>query len=96
MNMPQFDVTDLNQDSPDLTDAEVEGAVVTASYGELRYALIHLSCASCGVGPLLPHKHALRRRKPGIYWRMTLACGEGHEVTKTYRADWLEPNDGEQ
>ena len=81
---------DLKDDSTDLTDEEVAGATVTNNYGDLRKALIHFSCPHCSDGQMIPRKHALRRRKPGIYWRITLGCESGHEVVKTFRADWVE------
>jgi hypothetical protein len=85
----------LEQDSPDLLDDEIESATVTNKYGELRDALIHLSCGSCGVR-LQPAKHTLRRRKPNLFWRILLTCNAGHTMTKTYRTNWLEPDDGKQ
>lgn len=82
----------LPEDSPDLTDAEVDGAFVTVNYGKLRESLIHLSCPSCTEGVPSPVKHSLRRRRPGLYWRIDLECQNGHKMTKTYRVDWLEPH----
>ena len=84
-------VEQLPDDSSDLTDEEIAGAPVTKTFGELRQALIHLSCTSCEGGVPRPVKHYLRRRKPGLYWRIDLACTNGHRVTKTYRTDWLAP-----
>jgi hypothetical protein len=87
-----MNVEQLPEDSADLTDEEIDGAIRTASLGELRAALIHLSCGSCAGGVPRPVKHYLRRRKPNLYWRIDLKCQNGHGITKTFRADWLEPH----
>lgn len=84
MNIPYPD-----EDSPDLSDEEVAGAIQSQSPKDVGQ-LIHLSCSSCGATPMAFAKHERRRRKPHHYWRVTLRCEAGHEVKKVLQMTWMQ------
>ena len=78
-------------DSPDLSDEEIEGAAETKDAQDLQekmVALIHLSCGSCS-GSVQGTKSALRRRKPHLFSRTEFKCENGHVWTRTFRIDGL-------
>lgn len=78
----------LGDDSEDLLDAEVEQAKEIASIEALLAHLKETRCATCEQ-PIETSRHALRRRAPHMYWRMTLRCAAAHETKLVVRADWL-------
>lgn len=79
-------------DSPDLSDAEILGARLTANEAELvvsmRSTLVH-SCPVC-MGTIVSVTQERRRRKPDHFIRSIHACAEGHRTTLTYKVNWLE------
>ena len=88
--MNLFDYPD--DDSEDLTDAEIERATPTRSVldlGEKTAGLLHLLCHSCGT-PLTLTNNAVRRRKPDLFSRATLTCQNDHETSYTFKVNWLE------
>lgn len=84
--MPQSAL--IQEDSEDLTDAEVQAAVPTRDVREFAEQLSHLSCGTCGLFPM-SYRHAQRRRIPHLYNRTQVRCSAGHETTVLYRVDWL-------
>lgn len=73
------------EDSPDLTDAEVTGALPAFSPTDIAK---HLEkCSECGA-LLLKVQYAVRRRKPKIYWRVVWSCEKGHENRLVFRIDY--------
>jgi len=77
-------------DSPDLTDSEIEGAISTDNpkdFGD-KLALIYLSCGSCK-GPVTKTHSSLLRRKPSVFSRTETTCVNGHTERITYRIDWI-------
>lgn len=80
--------TTLGDDSEDLLDAEVEQAIALASIEALLAHLKETRCAICEE-PIETSRHALRRRAPHMYWRMTLRCRAKHDTKIVVRADWF-------
>ncbi len=76
-----------DEDSPDLTDAEVEQAVIATSLHQVSRHLSDMTCSSCSA-PLIKRHYALRRRKPSMYWRVILDCAEGHANVVVFRTDF--------
>lgn len=92
------------EDSEDLTDEEVERAVVATSPSAISQAALEpikqITERTEGIpGHRLTVKHELRRRKPHLYWRLRLTSSEVAEEVLVFRADWLqqlgEPADGD-
>ena len=79
----------LGDDSEDLALEEVEQAIPVPNVESVIERLKATQC-SCG-GAILVKGHALRRRAPHLYWRLTLGCAADvvHETTMVFRADWL-------
>ena len=75
-------------DSPDFTDEEVRSAEAVKDTKALAAQLGHFCRPSCEAR-LEPKGYALRRRDGVHYSRVTLACANGHEVTRVFRLDWL-------
>jgi hypothetical protein len=78
----------LGDDSEDLLDAEVEQAIALASVEALLAHLKETRCSTCE-DVIETSRHALRRRTPYMYWRMSLRCRAAHETKLVVRADWL-------
>ncbi len=82
------------EDSPDLQDEEIAGAVVTVrhfDFADKCLALVHLSCPTCGK-KRTSMSHAIRRRKPNLFARMTLQCEEAHPLSlsvHTFQVNWM-------
>ena len=89
MMTPDLDDLDEKEDSPDLTDPEIEGAIPVDLEAELagKISTTLSQCSVCGKG-LVKYRYVLRRRQPHMYWRVTGMCGE-HENTILFRADWI-------
>lgn len=79
------------EDSEDLTDQEIETALDVT--GVVAWVMVLQafcsSCPECG-GRMGVVTHALRRRKPNLFWRTTLKCGAGHDEQVTCRANWIQ------
>lgn len=78
----------IDDDASDLTDREVTEATPMASTGALIDQLKEKKCSECG-GSVRITSHALRRRKPSIYWRVGITCPSNHVTTVTFKALWL-------
>lgn len=76
------------EDSEDLSDEEIAGSTDTSSSEGVVEGLKDLVCAVCHQALLL-RKHELRRRAPSLYWRVRLACEQGHETGRLFRVSWL-------
>jgi hypothetical protein len=80
------------EDSADLTDEEVLAAIPTKSVDDVIAVTGTVdkrsSCAVCSK-PKEPVQHALRRRIPHLYWRIRVACPEGHQELLVFQADWV-------
>ena len=83
-----FTDTPPEEDSADLTNAEILAAVPTGQMTDLVRHLLAQTCSECP-SRLLVAGHALRRRAPHLYWRVTARCAQGHFAQATYQTDWL-------
>lgn len=88
MNQPPEFVFDENANSPDLTDAEVLGAIPTTHSEDIVPHLKEQVCSECGK-PLMVTDHEKRFRFPHFYWRSRLICDEGHKDTRVFQVTWL-------
>lgn len=76
------------EDSADLIEEEILGALPSSQIGDILAVIRAFRCPSCGGGTRLA-KHAIRRRKPHLYWRVTFVCSASHESRQTFCADWI-------
>lgn len=79
------------EDSSDLTDSEIERAMETTGVigvTEIIRAFCE-ACPDCGK-PMGVESHALRRRKPNLFWRTRLKCVEGHDEQVTCQVNWMQ------
>lgn len=75
-----------DEDSPDLTEAEIEGAIPLLALTDIGK---HVGkCPVCEKASVKFH-YARRRRKPSMFWRITLNCAEGHETKLVFRIDFV-------
>lgn len=74
------------EDSEDLSDEEIHGAVPTCSASELGKHLIEELRRSEG---LAVKGHELRRRGEDLFWRTRLVRAEEPERVLIFRVDWL-------
>lgn len=81
---------DLDEDSPDLTETEATTAHVTESADELAAYLMAVRCGTC-FEPVMTTAYAMRRRKPHIYSRITVACLDRHTTNLVIRTTWMKP-----
>jgi hypothetical protein len=63
----------IEEDSPDLSDVEIEGAQEAQDARDLANYVKLLCCTSCG-RQMAIKAHQLRRRKPDLFSRVTLEC----------------------
>lgn len=84
MNLPN----ELENDSGDLSSEDVRQAIPTASVDVMLDYLHKFRCHKCECAIEII-EHALRRRTPFFYARMTLRCKRDHKQVITFRADWL-------
>lgn len=75
-------------ESEDLTNAEILSAVATGQASDIVKHLAGQTCRECK-SRLVVAGHALRRRSPHLYWRVSARCAYGHPVRLTYQTDWL-------
>lgn len=83
------------EDSPDLTDHEVEHAVETSSFNQLAQLLsraLALESASVGEGGAryALSRHEVRRRAPHLYLRSHLVCPGAPPKMLLHRIDWIQ------
>lgn len=83
-----FDDNPPEEDSEDLTNAEILAAVPTGHINDLVRHLTGQTCPECQ-SRLLVAGHALRRRAPHLYWRVSARCAQGHPAQVTYQTNWL-------
>jgi RNase P subunit RPR2 len=76
------------EDSPDLTDDEVQKALPVNNAQELVKRIQNVLCSECS-SAMLVQGHALRRRNPHIYWRVSFLCKNGHNLSRLYQTDWV-------
>jgi len=81
-------IPELEDDSEDLTDEEVESAIAVANVDAMLKRLRDARCPECEK-EIEVFAHALRRRVPFLYARMDLQCQKEHSHTIIFRADWL-------
>lgn len=80
------------EDSPDLSDEEVEMAKPITEADMVDH-LRGVPCPACDA-PVTKIKHELRRRRPFHYSRVRLHCAAGHDSVLVFRMlDWR-MNDG--
>lgn len=81
---------ELEEDSPDLSDAEIEGAILAPKADSVVEFLKKTSCTEEGCSAaIIPVSHALKRRKPSMFWKVHLRCASGHNRTLVFRVPWL-------
>lgn len=98
MNCPEhlrIHTLSTEDDSPDLSDHEVDHAVVTVDSNQLAQLLgeaLVPSSASVGTGgaQYAIARHEVRRRRPHLYLRSYLVCAGEAEKVLLHRVDWLE------
>jgi hypothetical protein len=83
MNFPEIP----EDDSPDLTDEEVERAVLTSNTDDLSRKVVADLRGNPGTQL---ETHELRRRKPHLYWRVKLKTPTGEDRSIIFQADWLQ------
>lgn len=76
------------EDSSDLTDADILGAIQTNSVAEIVTALRSIPCKTCS-SQVRVMGHAIRRRSPHLYWRVKLLCPHQHETHVFFQSDWV-------
>lgn len=76
------------EDSPDLTDADIVGAHPTTGVGDIVSALRSNPCETCS-GHVRVAGHAIRRRRPHLYWKVKLLCSSEHESFVFFQSDWV-------
>lgn len=79
----------LQDDSPDFTLAEAEGAASVTTVADMIEYLRSQSCVQCG-NAVFPAFHEQRRRAGIMYCRMRLACGNLHESPIVFRVEDLQ------
>jgi len=82
-----------DEDSPDLTDQEIDLAIMTQDSNdfvkhleESIRPLIRPNCGACITG------HALRKRRPHLYCRTNLALDGEPDKVLLFQVDWLQRN----
>ena len=80
MNFPE----PPEEDSPDLTDAEIQQAVLTTDSSDLAQKVAAVIKANNLRVAL--EAHELRKRKPHVYWRVRFVGGP----TLVFQVDWLQ------
>jgi hypothetical protein len=79
-----------NEDSEDLTDAEIEAAIVTNDSNDF---VRHLEETIRPLGrpnvAAAIQKHQLRRRKPHLYCRTLIAVDGEPDKSILFQVDWL-------
>lgn len=77
------------EDSDDLTDDEIASALpTTGSDDTIQRMRGLLGCPLCGARRVV-REHALRRRRPNLFWRTTFLCDGGHKERVFFRVNWL-------
>jgi len=81
------------EDSEDLTDDEIAGAIMTRGI-QTVIEVVSAFCEGCPecVGDrerMGVTEHALRRRNPNLFWRVTFKCKAGHVEGVTFRVNWM-------
>ena len=83
-----------NEDATDLSDEEVQRAVLTESEAELtRHLIEELTPGHASVGKsdarFSLKRQELRRRSPNLYWRAYLGCPGEPDKVLVYQVNWL-------
>jgi hypothetical protein len=87
---------DLEEDSPDLSDAEIESAILAPETATVVKFLKEATCTKEGCSAaVVPTSHALKRRKPSMFWKVHLRCERGHNRALVFRVPWLPATYGE-
>jgi hypothetical protein len=87
---------ELEEDSPDLSDTEIEGAILAPEAGSVVKFLKETVCVEEGCSAAItPTSHALKRRKPSMFWKVDLRCASGHNRALVFRVPWLPATYGE-
>jgi hypothetical protein len=82
------------EDSADLTDNEVERAVVTVGFNQLAQLLAralapeHTSVGN--KGRYAVERHEIRRRSPHLYLKSYLVCPGAPPKVVLHRVDWMD------
>lgn len=76
------------EDSQNFSDTDARLAIPTDTIEDILGRLRGLRCPEC-TGTFENSEHALRRRAPHLYWKVTLHCEAWHETSLIFRTDWL-------
>lgn len=77
------------EDSPDLTDQEIEAAIICTKSSEIATILQGVTCEICHQ-QMTKYHYEVRRRDNYLYWRILITCQDRHKSTTIIvRADWL-------
>lgn len=74
--------------SPDLSDAEVLGAIATSRAEDIVPHLAGQVCSQCGRA-MMVSTHEKRFRYPHFYWRSKLCCSADHVDQRVFQVTWL-------
>lgn len=76
------------EDSPDLTDEEIAGAVEASTSARMAEVFAETKCPTCS-DQVMVSRHQLRKRGPLHYARLFFVCKDGHAGSITFRASFL-------
>jgi hypothetical protein len=88
MTLPFSPPTTSDEDSPDLTDAEVRTAIATTGTDDIIAWIKTSSCQKCGKEVRVV-AHEFRRRALKLYWRIQMVCLADHPTSQVFKADWV-------
>jgi len=76
------------EDSPDLTNEEITGAIEAKTPEVMAEVFAETKCRVCQ-GKVMVTRHQLRKRAPLHYARILFVCEDGHQGSVTFRASFL-------
>lgn len=77
------------EDSPNLTDADIASAQDTSAIEDIEKALQGFKCPTCDGEAFTGPEHTLLRHIPSLYWRIQMTCAQDHPITLFFKVDWL-------
>jgi hypothetical protein len=85
--LPVFTEDPPKEDSPDLTDAEIDNAIFTRDDRELAQKITEEIKRN---RDFALKKHELRRRGEHLFWRATLVANKEPNKVLVFSVDWLQ------
>lgn len=81
------------EDSEDLSNDEIAHAIPTQTV-QTVIEVVSAFCEGCPKCPdsnvrMSVTEHALRRRRPNLFWRVTFKCRNGHDEQVTFKVNWM-------